>query len=105
MQFIITAYDGTDEKALERRLQAREEHLRGVEKRCKEGEHLYAAAILDDEEKMIGSLMVVEYPSKEELDLWLKEEPYVTGKVWEKIEVHPCKVPPIFMQLHGERSS
>jgi uncharacterized protein len=97
MQF-ITAYDGTDEKALERRLQAREEHLKGVERRFKDGEHLYAAAILDENEKMIGSMMVVEYPSREELDQWLKEEPYFTGKVWEKIEVQPCKVPPLFMR-------
>jgi uncharacterized protein len=96
MQFIITAYDGTDEKALERRLQAREEHLKGVERRCKEGEHLYAAAILDEDEKMIGSMMMVEYPSRKELDQYLKEEPYVTGKVWEKIEVQHCKVPPLF---------
>jgi uncharacterized protein len=105
MQFIITAYDGTDEKALERRLQAREEHLKGVERRCKEGEHLYAAAILDEDEKMIGSMMMVEYPSRKELDQYLKEEPYVTGKVWEKIEVQHCKVPSLFMQLNEEKSS
>lgn len=53
--------------------------------------------ILDEEEKMIGSMMVVEYPSREELNQWLKEEPYVTGKVWEKIEVRQCKVPALFM--------
>lgn len=102
MQFIITAYDGKDEKALERRLQAREEHLKGVEQRSKDGEHLYAAAILDEEEKMIGSMMVVEYPSRVELNQWLKEEPYVTGKVWEKIEVQQCKVPALFTQLNKD---
>lgn len=100
MQFIITAYDGTDKNALERRLTAREEHLQGVEKRFKEGEHLYGGAILDDEGKMIGSMMVVEYPSREELDQWLKVEPYVTENVWQKIGVKPCRIAPIFMGLY-----
>ncbi|PWW32199.1 hypothetical protein DFO73_101462 [Cytobacillus oceanisediminis] len=100
MQFIVTAYDGKDEKALERRLSVREEHLQGVERRFKEGEHLYGGAILDEEGKMIGSMMVVEYPSREELDQWLKEEPYVTEKVWQKIDIQPCRVAPAFMKLY-----
>lgn len=99
MQYIITAYDGTDEQAIDRRLMAREEHLKSVERRVEAGQHLYGAAILDDEGKMIGSIMVVDYPTREELDNWLKVEPYVTGKVWEKIEIQPCKVAPIFMKL------
>ncbi|MEB1808322.1 MAG: YciI family protein [Bacillaceae bacterium] len=100
MQFIITAYDGTDEQALERRLDAREEHLQGVEERFKTGEHLYGAALLDDEGKMIGSVMVVDYPSKEALDEWLKVEPYVVQNVWQKIDVQSCKVAPTFMKLY-----
>ncbi|MEC2076672.1 YciI family protein [Metabacillus fastidiosus] len=96
MQYIVTAYDGTDEKAIDRRLAAREEHLKSVERRFKEGQHLYGAAILDDEGKMIGSMMVVDYPSREELDNWLKVEPYVTGNVWQKIDIKQCKVASIF---------
>lgn len=98
MQYIVTAYDGTDEKALDRRLAAREEHLKSVEKRAKEGQHLYAAAILNEKGNMIGSMMVVEYSSREELDKWLEVEPYVVGNVWEKIDVQPCKVAAAFMK-------
>ncbi|MED4531363.1 YciI family protein [Metabacillus fastidiosus] len=96
MQYIVTAYDGTDEKATDRRLAVREEHLKSVERRFKEGQHLYGAAMLNDEGKMIGSMMVVDYPSREELDNWLKVEPYVTGNVWQKIEIKRCKVASIF---------
>ncbi|MED4402690.1 YciI family protein [Metabacillus fastidiosus] len=96
MQYVVTAYDGTDEKAIDRRLAAREEHLKSIERRFKEGQHLYGAAILDDEGKMIGSMMVVDYPSREELDNWLKVEPYVTGNVWQKIEIKQCKVASVF---------
>ncbi|MCM3567940.1 YciI family protein [Neobacillus mesonae] len=100
MQYIVTAYDGTDEKAIERRLTVREEHLKSVEKRFEEGHHLYGAAILSDEGKMIGSMMVVDYSSREELDNWLKVEPYVTGDVWRKIDIQPCKVASAFMELY-----
>ncbi|BDH62241.1 hypothetical protein MTP04_23710 [Lysinibacillus sp. PLM2] len=98
MQYIITAYDGTDENAIDRRLTAREEHLKSVERRVKDGEHLYGAAILDDDGKMIGSIMIVDYPSREALDNWLKVEPYVVANVWQKIDIQPCSVAPIFLK-------
>jgi uncharacterized protein YciI len=97
MQYIVKAYDGTDEKAMERGLAVREQHLKSVETNYREGKHLYGAAILDDSGKMIGSMMVVEYATREELDQWLEVEPYVVGKVWDKIEIEPCRVAPIFM--------
>lgn len=100
MQYLVTAYDGTDEKALERRLAVREEHLESVEKRFKGGEHLCGGALLDDEGKMIGSVMVVEYTSREVLDQWLEVEPYVVGDVWQNIEIKPIKVAPLFMELY-----
>lgn len=101
MQYIVSGYDGTDEKAIERRIAVRDEHLKSVEKRFKIGEHLYGAAILDDTGKMIGSMMVVNYSSREELDKWLNDEPYVVGGVWQKIEIKPCKIAPIFMELYN----
>lgn len=100
MQFVVTAYDATDEQALERRMLARKEHLSSVEMRFKEGKHLYGAALLDDHGKMIGSMMVVEYPTREAVDEWLKVEPYVTGNVWQKIDVKPCMVAGTFMELY-----
>jgi len=48
--------------------------------------------MLDDSCKMIGSTMVVQFKTEEGLKDWLKKEPYITGKVWEKIDVRPFKV-------------
>lgn len=96
MQFLVTGIDYTDEGALDRRLKAREAHLKGVEAAQARGEHLYGAALLDDSGKMIGSFLVVDYPDKDALDAWLKNEPYVLAHVWEKVEVHPCRVAPVF---------
>ena len=93
MQFIVIAYDGTDEKALERRMAVRENHLTNAQKMFDEGKWLYASAILDDDGKMIGSMIVCDYPSREELnEQWLKQEAYVTCNVWKTINIHRAKV-------------
>ncbi len=95
MQFIVSGYDGTDEKALERRLAAREEHLQLAGKMYEEGKWLYAAAILSDDGAMCGSVIVCAFPSREALKKeWLDQEPYIKGKVWEKVEVRRAQVAP-----------
>ena len=98
MHFIITGRDGSDAGALERRMKVREEHMRGVEEMVKQKKLLYAAAMLNDAGTMIGSTMIVDFESREALDLYLATEPYVTGKVWETIDVTPCKIPPVFLK-------
>ena len=98
MQFLVTAYDGSDQGALERRLSARERHIELVEIMRKEGKFLYAVAILNEEEKMIGSVLIVDFPSRKDLDEWLLIEPYVTGDVWQQIDIKQCKVPPMFLK-------
>jgi uncharacterized protein len=92
MQFLLTAYDGTDAGAPERRLKVRPEHLEKVEILRKSGEFLFGGAILDDKGQMIGSMIVYEFPDRKALDEWLKEEPYIYGKVWEKINIVPFRL-------------
>lgn len=41
---------------------------------------------------MIGSMLILEFPSHAELDAWLGVEPYVIGDVWREIEISPVKV-------------
>lgn len=97
MQFIVTGYDGKDENALERRMAAREAHLGMAEKMHKAGRWLYAAAILDDHEKMTGSVIVCDFDSRQDLESqWLDKEPYILGKVWEKVEISRAKVAPFW---------
>jgi uncharacterized protein YciI len=98
MQYLIVAYDGTDDTALERRMAVREVHLELARQNYSKGVLLYGAGILDDDGKMIGSMLLCEFLSRRELDEWLKVEPYVTGNVWQKIEVHRAQVPLFCMQ-------
>lgn len=99
MQFLLTGWDGTDAEAPARRAAARQAHLDLGDRMIASGELLYAAAILDDRGGMIGSSMVCEFSSRAALDAWLEKEPYVTGNVWQKIEVRPCKVGPSFAKV------
>lgn len=92
MQYLLLGYDGTDSEAISRRMAARPAHLERSGKMKAEGKQLFGAAILDDEERMIGSVMVYECSSRAELDEWLKVEPYITGDVWKEIEIKPCRV-------------
>jgi uncharacterized protein len=91
-QYVIHAWDGTDEKALERRMAARPAHFDGARKLKAEGHFVLGGAMLNTEGKMIGSTMVLQFESKEQLQQWIDSEPYITGKVWEKIDIHPFRV-------------
>ncbi len=92
MQFMVTAYDGKDRDALNRRLSVRDAHIEGAHRLKESGQLIAGGAILDEEENMIGSTMFVEFDSKAELDQWLANDPYVTGKVWQDIEVLPIRL-------------
>lgn len=88
MQFIVKAYDG--EGMLDKRMEVRPRHLEGIE-RIKE-HVICAGGLLDDEGKMMGSVLIMEYESREQLDEYLANEPYVQDNVWQKIEVERMNV-------------
>lgn len=41
---------------------------------------------------MIGSMLLMDFSSEDELHNWLNKEPYVVGEVWKKLEVQKCNV-------------
>ena len=94
MQFVVTALDYTDPEAIERRMQHREAHLEGVRDLIANGLIHSGGAILDDDGKMIGSTLHIEYPDRDSLAARLKSDPYVAGKVWESIDIKPVKLVP-----------
>ena len=66
-QYVIKAYDG--EGKLDKRMEVRPRHFEGMEKMKKH--ILCAGGMLDDDGKMIGSLLVMEFENREQLDEWL----------------------------------
>ena len=96
MQFIIKAYDG--EGMLEKRMEVRPRHLEGMKALGKQ--IICAGGLLDEEGRMKGSALVMEFVSREALDDYLVAEPYVTEGVWEKIEVEIMNV----VILNGQKA-
>lgn len=96
MQYLIIAKDGTDDQALERRMAARPDHVNYGAEAVKRGEQIIAAALLDGEKNMRGSVMIVDFDNEEKLKAWLDNEAYVKGDVWKDIDIIPCQVAPAF---------
>ena len=91
-QYLITAYDGIDENALERRMSVRHFHLEGAKKLKENGNFILGGAMLNEDGKMIGSTMILQFENPAELQNWIDNEPYIQQKVWEKFEVQPFRV-------------
>jgi len=92
MQFLVIGMDGTDSEALNRRLAARPAHLALGDELVASGNMWYGAALWDDDGKMKGSMLLMDFSSEQELQGWLAKEPYMTGDVWKSVEIHKCNV-------------
>ncbi|MFC3126590.1 YciI family protein [Pseudoroseomonas globiformis] len=96
MAFIVIAHDGRDAEALQRRLDARPEHLRRVEPLAATGELVIGGAILDAPEgRMVGSALVVDLPDETAVRHWLAEDPYMKQGVWRDLTILPFRVAPL----------
>jgi uncharacterized protein YciI len=91
-QYLVTGYDHTDEGALKRRMDVRPHHLDGVRAMKAKGNYHTGGAILNDEGKMIGSVMIVQFETEEELEAWKQGEIYLTQQIWETVDIKPFKV-------------
>lgn len=87
-QFVVRAYDG--EGMLDKRMEIRPRHLEGMEQ-IREYV-ICAGGLLDDTGRMKGSMLVMEFENRQQLDEYLASEPYVQEHVWEKIVVEPINV-------------
>jgi len=91
-QYLITAYDYTHVDALQNRMNIRPHHLDGAKEMKEKGNFILGGAMLNDDGKMIGSVMVLQFETDEELEAWKKSEPYITQKVWETVDIKLFKV-------------
>ena len=88
MQFMIKALDG--EGKLEKRMEVRPRHLEGMKKLGKQ--IVCAGGLLDEEGKMKGAVLILDFPDRKALDEYLANEPYMRENVWEKVEVEAMNV-------------
>jgi uncharacterized protein YciI len=95
IQYAIIANDATDAQALERRTAARTEHLENVKKLKASNNFIKAAAMLNQNGEMCGSIMLMQFENRADFDQYLASEAYVTQNVWGEIKVQEVKVAPI----------
>jgi len=91
-QYIVTGYDYTDEGALDRRMAVRQHHLDNAKHLKENGNYILGGALLNDEGKMIGSVMILQFETEEGLDAWQQSEIYITEKIWETVDIKPYRV-------------
>jgi uncharacterized protein YciI len=91
MQFLVIARDGDDPDAPARRARVRPAHLEFIQPFVERGEVLVGGAILDESGTMVGSTILAEFGTRDDLDDWMEHDPYVTGGVWRHVEVHPFR--------------
>jgi uncharacterized protein YciI len=91
-QYLVTAYDYTDTEALQRRMNVRPHHLDAANTLKTSGNYVLGGAILNEHGKMIGSVMILQFETEEALNAWKQNEPYITQKIWESVDVKPFRV-------------
>ena len=92
MQYIVTGYDHTDEDAIKRRLNVRPLHLEHAKAAKQAGNLISAAAMLNENGDAVGSVMIMQFATEEEMEAWKSNEPYVTQGVWKTVDVKPARV-------------
>jgi uncharacterized protein YciI len=70
----------------------RPHHLDGAKELKAKGNYVLGGAMLNEEGKMIGSTMILQFENEEELEAWQQSEPYITQKIWESVDIKPFKV-------------
>lgn len=89
--FLITCTD--HENSIEKRLAVRPKHIARLQQLNDQGRLLVAGAMPkvhgQIEAGFYGSTMIVDFESREALDLWLKEEPFLLEGVYAHIDVKP----------------
>ncbi|WP_312966474.1 YciI family protein [Acinetobacter gerneri] len=89
--FVISCTD--KEGTLEKRLAVRPRHIERLNKLDAEGRVIIAGAMPKNPENpkdgFYGSTMILDFESREALDAWLKEEPFVLEGIYEHVDVKP----------------
>ncbi|TCB78770.1 YciI family protein [Acinetobacter sp. ANC 4173] len=89
--FVVTCTD--QDGTVEKRLAVRPQHLARLEQLDAEGRLIVAGAMPKDPSNpqagFYGSTIIVNFDSREALDTWLQDEPFLKEGVYAQIEVKP----------------
>lgn len=89
MTYVIHAYDYPN--SLHKRMATRTAHLDYVRQLKASGQFVLGGALLDDAGQMIGSMLILTLETDEQLQEYLRTDPYIVQGIWEKIDVKPFR--------------
>jgi len=87
MLFLLVALDDTSPDTAALRVAARAEHALLVGRMKASGNFRMGGHTLDDDEKITGSAMVLDFASRAEVDDYLRLEPYAVRGIWKTVTV------------------
>ncbi|GAB2591455.1 YciI family protein [Spirosoma areae] len=91
MHYVIHAYDRTDPDALNRRMAVRPAHFNYVRELKEKGQFVLGGALLNPDGNMIGSMLMLNMETEDQLQDYLQTDPYIVQGIWEKIDVKPFR--------------
>ena len=86
MQFVVIAHNSPQDEN-QNTAEIHELHSALANQMRQNGQLVYSILMTDHQEQPTGKVMVCNFPSKDHLFGWLKQEPYVQEGIWKKIIV------------------
>ncbi|AYM14736.1 MULTISPECIES: YciI family protein [Agrobacterium] len=87
MHFAVIARDDKASGTLDKRLASRAEHMDGLRVMKADGRVVDGGAMLDKDGNMVGSVMLLDFESRADLDAYVATEPYQRDGVWGDVEI------------------
>ncbi len=91
MQYLVIAKDGADPEAPARRQRVRDAHLVGAHALSESGALRLGGALLDANDVMIGSALLLEAEDEAEVQRLLEADVYHREGVWRSFEIYPFR--------------
>ncbi len=98
MRFSVIAWDRPGPEGVALRDNLRPAHTESITARFHASEVILGAGFYDDSGVVRGSLVVLELPSRADVDAYLASEPFNTGGLWESIEVRELRLPDMYVE-------
>ena len=87
MLYVISCVDKKDGQELRQSLRA--EHIEYMIDNI--DVQVFGGPLLDEENNTIGSLMCMECKAREDIDVFLSEEPYNKAGLFQRVDVYRCR--------------
>lgn len=95
---MVLAWDRPGDEGVRLRDELRPAHAVSITELFEAGSVLFGAGIYDENETVRGSIIITCHESRDDLDSYLESEPFQVGRLWASVEVHPLKVPEMYIR-------